>query len=220
MDEYLELLQYKRVRNIKYIEDKVLVTHDDHVSLDICNSHNVDYKETLLNEMKKKQINSKRFKENVHHDVSIAIASAITSYSRIHMNKIKLDILSKGGLIYYTDTDSIVTNIKLDSDLIGSELGKLKLEHEIKVAYFVSTKTYGFKTKQGDVILKAKGVNKSNLSLVDFRKLYLGKEVKTIRNESIKDFSSGSVTINVPRKITLSGNVYNKRTKIYNNNNI
>ena len=32
----------------------------------------------------------------------------VTSYARIFMNKIKLEILNNGGLIYYTDTDSIV----------------------------------------------------------------------------------------------------------------
>jgi hypothetical protein len=38
-----EILQTKRVKNIKYLEDKILVTHGSDISLDICDSHNVDY---------------------------------------------------------------------------------------------------------------------------------------------------------------------------------
>jgi hypothetical protein len=30
------------------------------------------------------------------------------------MAKVKVDIMKKGGKLYYTDTDSIVTNIPLD----------------------------------------------------------------------------------------------------------
>ena len=48
------------------------------------------------------------------------------------MNKIKLDVLNKGGSIYYTDTDSIVTDIKLDESVVGKDLGKFKLEHEVE----------------------------------------------------------------------------------------
>lgn len=43
------------------------------------------------------------------------------------MSKVKLDILNKGGNIYYTDTDSLVTDIELKKDLIGKEKGKFKL---------------------------------------------------------------------------------------------
>ena len=43
-------------------------------------------------------------------DVSIAIASAVTSYARIFMAKTKLDLLAIGGKIYYTDTDSLITD--------------------------------------------------------------------------------------------------------------
>ena len=47
---------------------------------------------------------------DIFKDVSIATEAMVTSYARIHINKIKLDILDKGGNIYYSDTDSIVLN--------------------------------------------------------------------------------------------------------------
>jgi hypothetical protein len=55
------------------------------------------------------------------HNVSVIIASAITAYARIHMCKIKLHILNNNGNIYYTDTDSIVTDIKLSEEFVDSK---------------------------------------------------------------------------------------------------
>jgi hypothetical protein len=49
-------------------------------------------------------------------DVSIAIASAVTAYARIAISK--KDILSKGGELYYSDTEVIVTNIPLFSTIV------------------------------------------------------------------------------------------------------
>jgi hypothetical protein len=43
-------------------------------------------------------------------------ASAILGYAWIHMAKTILYVLKKGGNVYYTDTDSIVTDIKLPDD--------------------------------------------------------------------------------------------------------
>jgi hypothetical protein len=41
---------------------------------------------------------------------SIVISAAITAYAIIYMSKIKLDIIKNGGELYYSDTDSIITN--------------------------------------------------------------------------------------------------------------
>ena len=59
------------------------------------------------------------------------------------MLEILLYILENGGTIYYTGTDSVVTDFKSpDSFIHKTELGKLKLEHTIVEGYFVSDKTY------------------------------------------------------------------------------
>ena len=72
----------------------------------------------------------------------MSTAAAVTSYARLFMSKVKLDILNKGGHIYYTDTDSIVTDIPLEESLVGPKLGQFKLEYEIKEGYFISAKIY------------------------------------------------------------------------------
>ena len=53
------------------------------------------------------------------------------------MHKIKCYILSKGGNIYYSDTDSIATNLKLPDNMVSDEIGKLKLVSRAKKAYFM-----------------------------------------------------------------------------------
>ena len=82
---------------------------------------------------------------------NVAIASAVTSYARVYMLKYKLS-----DSVYYTDTDSIFTSEKLDSSLIGPELGMVKdeitvndgsiplMNGPIKEAYFLGIKQYGY----------------------------------------------------------------------------
>jgi hypothetical protein len=48
---------------------------------------------------------------NDNHNVNIAIASAITALSRVNMTKYKNNPLVK---LYYTDTDSIFTNLNAE----------------------------------------------------------------------------------------------------------
>ena len=147
-EKYKELSQCKHIKGFKNIGNKILVTYGSNVSMNICESHDVDFNKTLYNDIK---YNLKSgFSEERFHDVSIAISSAVTSYARIYMSKIKLDILNKGGKIYYNYTDSIVTDINLSSDMIDAKLiGKLKLEHKIEKGYFISGKTYYLVLKDG-----------------------------------------------------------------------
>jgi hypothetical protein len=77
------------------------------------------------------------------------------------MSKVKLDILNKGGQVYYTDTDSIVTDIPLNESLVGPNLGQFKLEYEIKEGYFISAKTYCLVLKDNSLIIK---IIKSNIN--------------------------------------------------------
>ena len=120
--KYNELLQTKIINNVIQIEDKYLITYTDKVSKLICDDANVDYKNTVLNSLKNKEES-----EHTFSDVSIAIAASITSYARIFINKVKLEVLNKGGNIYYSDTDSIVINIPLDNKLVGTDIGQFKL---------------------------------------------------------------------------------------------
>ena len=56
---------------------------------------------------------------------NVAIAAAITAYARIEMMRYKN---IPGIKIYYTDTDSIITNKELPAEMVGTELGQMKDE--------------------------------------------------------------------------------------------
>lgn len=91
---------------------------------------NVNYKNAMINSLRTKEESEGSFK-----DVSIAITSAVTSYARIAINKAKLDIIKHGGFIYYSDTDSIVTNKPLNKDLVCKNIGQFELNYNTRRAY-------------------------------------------------------------------------------------
>ena len=140
------------------------------------------------------------------------------------MVNIMLYILNNGGSIYYTDTDSIVTNIKLPDPLIHSKkLGCLKLEHEIQKAFFVADKTYAMITKKLDengkpiVIIKSKGIIAKLLTYDDFIEMYENNKFdRGVKISSVRKLSSGSVTILTNKSVKLSLE-FNKRYKVYVN---
>lgn len=212
-EKYNELLQTKTINHVIPLDNKFLITFSNKVSMQICDDANVDYKSVVLNNLKNKEESEYTFS-----DVSVAVASAVTSYARIIINKIKLDILKKGGNIYYSDTDSIVTNIPLEDKLVGKNIGQFKLEYIIKKAYFISSKTYLIKDIFDNTIIKAKGVSNLELSMDDFITLYKGGKVTSQRSESHRNFIEGYVNLGI-RDIILDGNSYTKRSKILDQNN-
>lgn len=222
-DEFVDLLQTRKIKGVKFVEDKYVVNHSVEVDKTLCENNGLNYSEMFNNALQSKP--KITFKEDDYHDVSVAIASAINSYARVHMNRVKLDILRKGGSIYYTDTDSIVTDIKLDDSQIGPEIGKFKLEHEIKEGYFISNKTYAIKTvsnKDGEeqIFIKNKGTYGKSLTYDDFKLLYMGNDVRAFRYESKKDIEKGTVLLNQQNYLTISWNSYRKRVKIFDSNNL
>jgi hypothetical protein len=88
---------------------------------------------------------------------NVALASAVTAYSRMIINGHKLAALNNGANLYYSDTDSMVIDKELDPSLVDSaKLGYLKLEHTIEEGIFPLPKVYYLKTSEGEVT-KAKG---------------------------------------------------------------
>lgn len=140
------------------------------------------------------------------------------------MNQVKLDLLAKGGEIYYMDTDSIVTNIPLDNSMIGNDIGQFKLEHKVDRGYFISGKTYCLVTGIGskvEVIIKAKGVKSSSLTEEDFIDLYNNKDINTaLKIQSKMDFSLGSVDLITNTEVRLKHPSYKKRVKLYTDKSI
>jgi DNA polymerase type B, organellar and viral len=188
-------------------ENDFLITYYPEISKDICESHDLNYLEVL-----KSEVNMERGLEA--KDVSLTTAAAVTSYARIYLAEIKLDILDRGGKIYYTDTDSIVTDITLKDELVGSGLGQFKLEYKVKEAYFISAKTYCLVLYDNTTKIKAKGLSSSSLNLKDFKDLYKGVTISGMKVNSIKNLYKGSVVIKED-EIKLNPNVYKKREKIF-----
>ena len=82
------------------------------------------------------------------------IASWVTSRSRARLWRTMFKFIKQGHRIYYCDTDSIVTDAPITD---STELGKLKLECQVKRARFVAPKLYFMETVDNVGIVKAKG---------------------------------------------------------------
>jgi hypothetical protein len=155
---------------------------------------------------------------NEYHgtDVNVAVASAITAYARIHMSQYKNNPDYK---LYYSDTDSIVINKPLPDHLVGTGLGKLKLEHIITKAVFLAPKVYALITEDGKEIIKVKGLTNEVISKLTFKDL----ESLLIKDSS-REFSPEKWFKSlINADITTNDMIYtlkatsNKRQLIYNN---
>ena len=169
----------KNINNYKQLDnDKVLVTFIDKLDSDVIKSHNLDIVKHLY-------VHTDR--ESVSIDGTSVVISAAVTYARIYMSKLKLDILSKKGNIYYTDTDSIVCDIQLDNNIVDPNLlGKLKLEHIVKKGIFISGKTYLLvlneidkNTQKNKTVKRAKGVKAKFLKESDYENLLNNINVET-----------------------------------------
>ena len=148
---------------------------------------------------------------------NIAIASAITSYARIHMLKYKLS-----DSVYYTDTDSIFTSEPLNPSEIGPELGEMKDELDgctISKAYFLGIKQYGYQyqDKHGKLIEKSvwAGVKRNSISFEEIESLFKGNIItRTISNRFFKSL----VNLNIAIKDTKVTIEFNPSKKLVGNN--
>ena len=106
---------------------------------------------------------------------NVAIASAITSYARIHMMQFKT---LKNNKVFYTDTDSVFLQHPLPDFELGPELGKMKNElpeNKIVKAYFYDKKKYVLKLDDGKIISKISGVEANSINDEDLQFLNKNK---------------------------------------------
>lgn len=112
----------------------------------------------------------RKLKVNVNDNSAVHIASAITAYGRIEIDKFKRD--SKLD-VYYSDTDSIFCKHPIPSEyLSNTELGKFKLENEVVEAIFLCPKVYMIKNLKGETIIKCKGLNSQLLNENDIYAIF------------------------------------------------
>jgi hypothetical protein len=149
-------------------------------------------------------------------DVNIAVASAITSYGRVYMSSIKNN---PNFNLYYSDTDSAVTDAPLDDFVVGTELGQFKLEYVIKKAVFLAPKVYAFITEDGQEIVKIKGITPAaikehNIGFNDLALLLQKDSSRELSQQKwFKKVLEGSITVS-DVAYTLKA-TSNKRQPIY-----
>ena len=152
--------------------------------------------------------------------VSVAISAAITAYGRIHMSKLKMQVLRMGGNIYYSDTDSLVTDILLPDSMVSpTKLGLLKLEHVVIKAIFNNNKTYWLlvRDKYGQLVVinKALGYYSASLNFNKHLSLLLGIDVFAKKVLSKIEWDKGYATIDDNKDIKVNANSYKTRSKVY-----
>jgi len=173
--------------------------------------------ESLSDEIREKlnkKINKSK-NESITHNIATQMSSAIAAYGRIHIHNIKMDILSKGGKIYYSDTDSIITDIPMET---STKLGGLKLENKIKKGWFAGPKVYLMITKENKEIKKFKGLvdkEKKKLTIEDYENM-LNQE-KKLNINYIKPVKKNLKKLSIMQILSTYSTNFNKpkRKKIY-----
>jgi hypothetical protein len=156
----------------------------------------------------------------INSNINIAIASAITAYARIHMSQFKNN---PEYTLYYVDTDGIYINKPLSDHLVSDkELGLMKLEHVCDKAIFIAPKVYGLHTKDGDTILKVKGLKKESiesLKLADLESLLIkDNKLEVVNSKWYKDILNANITIK-DQLYTIKA-TQNKRILVYADNKL
>lgn len=71
--------------------------------------------------------------------------------------------------------------------MVSSDIGKLKLEHQINKAIFIAGKTSCFITDNNEFVCKAKGVKSSKLKYTDYLDLLNNVDIKATKVQSKAD---------------------------------
>jgi hypothetical protein len=101
-------------------------------------------------------------------NISVAIASSITSYARIKMSEIKTKYYNN---IYYSDTDSIDLDLILPEKYISNSLGDYKFEGKFKKVVYIAPKVYAAITEDNDEYVVIKGFKDKNVSFNEVEKI-------------------------------------------------
>lgn len=118
--------------------------------------------------------------------------------------------------LYYSDTDSFCFSKPLPDNLIGDELGQLKLEYKIKSALFPMEKCYILETTDGKKVKKFKGLAPKSVKEEHYQALYKG-EIIHVEQERFVVSTTGIKTTKT--KYLIQPNKAIKRIPIYDKNN-
>ena len=116
------------------------------------------------------------------------ISIHVTALAQLRLYKFMEDLIEKGKLVSYCDTDSLFTNGYLPT---SDKLGDMKREYNFSSGYFLLPKTYCIVKTDGSVKVKAKGFTR------DFQKQLTEKSFKKALFK--KDYSDFKITSDVER---------------------
>jgi len=174
-------------------DDKYLVKYNGKINDNIRSLYSKDPltsdKKKIKNYSKKELRNSKLNKPK-YISSAVHIAAAISSYARIIINEYKN---IPGNTCIMSDTDSVVLTKPLPNNLISKELGKIKLEQEIKEGIFIKKKLYCILNSQNQEIIKSSGLDSSKLNYNSFINLLNGESVEI----EITNFNLDWKTLNI-----------------------
>ncbi len=108
---------------------------------------------------------------------SIQWSATTTAHARCFMYRLMSKYKEN---LYYSDTDSLYLDTRLSNELVGSGLGKFKLENEILDALFITSKCYALKLNDEKYVFKMSGMPSENLKLTweDYIEAYKGNPCK------------------------------------------
>lgn len=159
--------------------------------------------------------NLRKFLRGLPGQTNVAIAAAVTAYSRMIINQYKLDALKLELNIYYSDTDSLVLSGPLPEEYCDSAaLGKLKLEHTFKEGIFVMPKVYYLElgNEEKEIVTKCKGYS-GKLTKEQYLALLEGKDLDLTITRWDRSLKAGTVQITRGINYTLKS-LFNKRDKV------
>jgi hypothetical protein len=208
-------------------------------NIKISNKHSKDHIKYLKkNKLKNTSIIGNYELNEIISDIDIdrnyAIASAITSYGRIRLYEIYLDIINKGYNIYYSDTDSVFTDIQMESysDLVNKYnlntniLGGLKNETTpcANDGYIIGNKKYVFTNKEHNMIKASfNGIMYNNdfddnKYSEDFKHLSISDKNNIIKENLIIDIFNNNNIIRKQNYFISNKNLYLNNTNPFNIN--
>jgi|SRR6266404_299149 len=178
-------MELDKIHNVSVISDltdnKYLVRYSGNIS----NSITKYYKTNTLNSNNKKiniydrdELSKLGLNKKITVPSAVHIAAAISSYARILINDYKN---IPGNPCIMSDTDSAVLPYSLPNNLVGEDLGQMKLVHKINKGIFIKKKLYCIENFNKEITIKSSGIDSSKLNLEIFKKLLKGESVKVER---------------------------------------
>lgn len=193
--------------------EKYLATHIIRTVIDLGNIKTILFASNIathilegLNSTYNSTIQSPHF--NIKSNV--AIASAVTSYARMEMIYYKTLL---GNHLYYTDTDSIYTDLTLKPYLVNNLLGFMKDELDggvINEAYFLGIKKYGYTytDSEGNLLNKSviAGYERNGLTFDEIISIAEGNSITKVLDTTRfeKSISKLEITTIDQPKLTIS----------------